>query len=376
MKTYCFLIAFLLMVHTFSLVKCFAENDDSGGNDFQHCVCVPYFQCKEDYSGLIEEGVDVMDGIDVRSRILEIRAGTNQEVCGDLDVCCQIECGKRINIISEVMVNRISLDEEEEDDDDYDVFGFRILGDRVTEFAEFPWMLGILEGKTYRCGASLIHPQVAITAAHCVSGKGPFTIRAGEWNWETNTEPLPHQDKRARKIIPHPHYHAPSLRNDIALIVLESPFTLTRNVGLACLPFRGVQIDERRCIATGWGKNSYRKGSYQSTLKKVQLPIVPNRKCLKSLQDARLGPHFALHRSFLCAGGEKDKDTCKGDGGSPLVCPVAGRPGKYQQVGVVSWGLTCGLHDTPGVYVNVAMFVDWIDFTMFVLGLDSRVYKV
>ena len=31
---------------------------------------------------------------------------------------------------------------------------------------------------------------------------------------------------------------------------------------------------------------------------------------------------FRLHSSFLCAGGIPGKDTCKGDGGSPLVCEV------------------------------------------------------
>lgn len=58
--------------------------------------------------------------------------------------------------------------------------GLRILNDdSATEFGEFPWMLALFSGEDtedgntqysqLRCGASLIHPQVAITAAHCVS---------------------------------------------------------------------------------------------------------------------------------------------------------------------------------------------------------------
>ncbi|CAG9864122.1 unnamed protein product [Phyllotreta striolata] len=216
--------------------------------------------------------------------------------------------------------------------------------------------------KLYLCGGSLIHPQVAVTAAHCVNRKGPFNVRAGEWNWQIESEPIPHQDKTAKKVIIHPSFHPPSLRNDIAVLILKSPFKLTENIGLICLPARGVRFDMQGCVAAGWGKNSYKKGTYQSTLK-------------KSLRDARLGPFFKLHRSFICAGGEANRDTCKGDGGSPLMCPIVGRPDKYHQVGIVSWGLTCGLQNTPGVYVNVEMFTKWIDYVLKSNGFDTTVYK-
>lgn len=56
---------------------------------------------------------------------------------GDYDVCCEVECGLR----------RGGMHVRKFDE----IFGFRILGDNnEAEFAEFPWMLGILEDKTYR----------------------------------------------------------------------------------------------------------------------------------------------------------------------------------------------------------------------------------
>lgn len=59
------------------------------------------------------------------------------------------------------------------------------------------------------------------------------------------------------------------------------------------------------------------------------------------------------------------KDTCKGDGGGPLVCPKyapnSGRPQQYVQTGIVAWGIGCGT-EVPGVYAKVTealCFVDW-----------------
>lgn len=88
-----------------------------------------------------------------------------------------------------------------------------------------------------------------------------------------------------------------------------------------------------------------------------------------------MGQHFTLHKSFLCAGGGPNKDTCKGDGGSPLFCPIEGQRNRYQQVGVVSWGLICGKYDTPGVYVNVALFSEWIDSEMVLNRFSTSIYR-
>jgi kallikrein len=52
-------------------------------------------------------------------------------------------------------------------------------------------------------------------------------------------------------------------------------------------------------------------GKYQVILKKVELPVVPNTRCQNALRRTRLGPHFKLHDSFVCAGGEAGRDTCR-----------------------------------------------------------------
>lgn len=67
-------------------------------------------------------------------------------------------------------------------------------------------------------------------------------------------------------------------------------------------------------------------------------------------------------------------DTCKGDGGSPLVCPASGKPGSYYQSGIVAWGIGCGEEGTPGAYANVALFRNWIDQQVQSKGFNPSSY--
>jgi len=52
-------------------------------------------------------------------------------------------------------------------------------------------------------------------------------------------------------------------------------------------------------------------GKYRAILRKVQLPIIPRDRCQALFRKTRLGKFFLLHESFICAGGEPDKDACQ-----------------------------------------------------------------
>jgi len=57
-----------------------------------------------------------------------------------------------------------------------------------------------------------------------------------------------------------------------------------------------------------------------------------------------------------------NQDACIGDGGSPLFCSIGDRDKDiYMQVGIVNWGISCGLENVPATYTDVAMFREWID---------------
>lgn len=53
------------------------------------------------------------------------------------------------------------------------------------------------------------------------------------------------------------------------------------------------------------------KGRYAVILKKVEVNMVPHSRCTTLMKNTRLGSHFKLHNSFVCAGGEEGKDTCQ-----------------------------------------------------------------
>merc|ERR1712013_464214 len=118
-------------------------------------------------------------------------------------------------------------------------------------------------------------------------------------------------------------------------------------------------------FGTGWGKDKFGSaGQYQVVLKEIDLPVVSNYECQDKLRSTRLGQNYKLHDSFICAGGVNGKDTCKGDGGSPLVCPSKYDPDTYVQAGMVAWGIGCGEDGIPGVYASVSKALCWIDYAM------------
>merc|ERR1711872_912470 len=185
------------------------------------------------------------------------------------------------------------------------------------------------------------------------------------WDTQNQTEPRAHQDRAVQTLDIHPDFNDRNLANDWALLYTTEPFELQEHIDTVCLPEPEEQFDGQNCFATGWGKDQFgAAGEYQVVLKEIDLPVVGHQQCQDSLRRTRLGRRFLLDDSFICAGGIAGKDTCKGDGGSPLVCQSKGDPFTYVQAGTVAWGIGCGEDGTPGVYASVSKALCWIDYAM------------
>ena len=108
----------------------------------------------------------------------------------------------------------------------------------------------------------------------------------------------------------------------------------------------------------------------------MKLPYVEHDECQTLLRATELGSTFGLDDSFNCAGGEKGVDTCKGDGGGPLFCPLTEDPERYVQIGIVAIGLECGRADVPGIYANVPYglcFIKWA--TQCVVRSQKKIFR-
>ncbi|XP_035776537.1 phenoloxidase-activating factor 2-like [Anopheles albimanus] len=242
-----------------------------------------------------------------------------------------------------------------------------VVSANQASYGEYPWQVVLLgPGDVYVGSGALINANHVLTAAHKISdytsGTRALKVRLGEWDAASTSEPLPIQEFTVTRYFVHPNFNSANLRNDIALLRLSGTVTLgtVPTITTACLPV--TSFVGSRCWVSGWGKNDFVSGAFQSIPKEVDVPVVATANCQTALRTTRLGPNFVLDpTSFLCAGGELGKDACTGDGGSPLVCALNGR---FYVVGLVAWGIGCGANGIPGVYVNVASYISWITSTI------------
>lgn len=113
-------------------------------------------------------------------------------------------------------------------------------------------------------------------------------------------------------------YVVGSLVQDIGLVRLSRSVSPSSHIGFACVPPRSLRVPAgRSCTVVGWGRTSRQHDWGTNLLQEVELPVAHDSECLRSYRH-----DFNASRGMLCAGRARGKDTCLGDSGGGLVCPV------------------------------------------------------
>uniref|UniRef100_A0A8C1WRC6 Suppression of tumorigenicity 14b n=1 Tax=Cyprinus carpio TaxID=7962 RepID=A0A8C1WRC6_CYPCA len=238
----------------------------------------------------------------------------------------------------------------------------RIVGGKDSNDGEWPWQVSLhMKTQGHVCGASVISNRWLVTAAHCVQDNEKFKYsQPDQWEvylgllnqGETSKSTLKH----VKRIISHPLYDHLSYDNDIALMELDSPVTLSQNIWPVCLPEATHDFPAGKSVwITGWGKLREEVGkSYAvaSVLQKAEVRIINSTVCRKLMDDG-------ITPRMICAGVlSGGVDACQGDSGGPMTSTESN--GRMFLAGVVSWGDGCGRRNRPGIYTRVTEYRSWI----------------
>ena len=237
----------------------------------------------------------------------------------------------------------------------------RIIGGKLAASPSFFAGLA-LEGSTdIFCGASLIAPDVLLTAAHCLEDlESPLIVYP---------RPVDHEALDASKaltvdrVLVHFAYDPVAITNDLGLIFLKAG-TSAAIEGFTPIPLTQDLSEPEvhptlKPVVMGFGNLSSYGSLPSDQLRRVSIPVLSLATC-RGLDSA----YEDLSADQICAG-ELDQgghDSCWGDSGGPLVsAPELGTP---SLLGVVSWGLGCAQKSQPGIYTRVAAYRSWIEMAI------------
>ena len=244
-----------------------------------------------------------------------------------------------------------------------------IIGGTQSDLHRYPYMVTLQYYYEYyyshyhRCGATLIAPDIVLTAAHCheKGWENPKVI-VGDHDLYYNYDGG--ESFESVFLGFHPEYDYKMLKNDVALFKLSGKSTKT--------PIRlntnhTVPTHNEELFVMGWGSSDPEATQWPSVLREISKEHISDKFCF--------GTENAFP-SVLCVqdlDGSPGEDSCHGDSGGPLIRKGSDHSEDIQ-VGLVSRGAFPCAKPEPAFYTDISTAFDYIKESVCANSLSPPAY--